>query len=86
MTIPTEFGGLPDLFAANITQLGDFAVVVTGPVPSGSVGPSAGGSSPPAPSANGGETGLPVWAIVALGVAAVGAGLAWGLFGDRERR
>jgi hypothetical protein len=86
VTMPTEFGGLPDLFAANITQLGDFAVVVTGPVPSGSVGASASGSSSPAPSENEGDAGLPIWVIVALGVVAVGAGLAWGLLGDRERR
>jgi hypothetical protein len=87
VTLPTEFGGLPDLFAANITQLGDFAVVVTGPAPSGSAAASpAGESSSPAPSASDGGTGLPIWAIVALGVTAVGAGLAWGLFGDRERR
>jgi hypothetical protein len=86
VTLPTEFGGLPDLFAANITELGDFAVVVTGPMPSGSGAPSAGASSSPAPSPNGGATGMPLWLIALLGVAAVGAGLAWGLFGEREGR
>jgi hypothetical protein len=86
VTIPTEFGGLPDLFAANITELGDFAVVVTGPTPSGSARASVAESGSPAPSGNDGDTGLPVWVIVALGVAAVGAGLAWGLLGGRERR
>jgi hypothetical protein len=94
VTIPTEFGGLPDLFAANITELGDFAVVVTGPTPSASAGSSAGSSagasagasSSPAPSASGGDVGPPIWLIGALGVVAVGAGLAWGLLGNRERR
>jgi hypothetical protein len=88
--IPTEFGGLPDLFAANIMELGDFAVVVTGPIPSASAGSSAresaGASSSPAPSGSGGDVGLPIWLIGALGVVAVGAGLTWGLLGDREGR
>jgi hypothetical protein len=87
--IPTEFGGLADLFAANITQLGDYAVVLTGPSPSGSAGASAAGSASPEPSGNGGngsgQGGLPVWVIVLLVMAAVGGGLAWGLLGDRDR-
>jgi hypothetical protein len=87
--IPTEFGGLADLFAANITQLGDYAVVLTGPTASGSQGASVAGSSSPEPSrsdGNGsGQGGLPVWVIVLLVVAALGAGLAWGLVGDHER-
>jgi len=88
--IPIEFGGLPDMFAANITQLGDYAVVLTGPAASGSPGASvAGRSSSPTPSGGGGDGagqgGLPVWVIVVLVLAAVGGGLAWGLVGDRER-
>jgi hypothetical protein len=88
VAIPTESGGLPDLFAANITQLGDFAVVVTGPTPSGSTAASVAASSPK-PSGSGGngsgQGGLPVWVIVLLLIAAVGGGLAWGLLGDRDR-
>ena len=87
VTIPTEFGGLPDLFAANITQLGDFAVVVTGPRPSGSTAGSLAASSQE-PSGSGGNAsgqgGLPVWVIVLLVIAAVGGGLTWGLLGDRD--
>lgn len=87
VTIPTESGGLPDLFAANITQLGDFAVVVTGPMPSGSAVSSAAIS--PAPSDGGGDStdqgGPPPWVIVLLVLAALAGGLAWGLVGDRER-
>jgi hypothetical protein len=87
VTLPTEYGGLPDLFAANITQLGDFAVVVTGPSPSGSAA-SATGTGSPAPSAGSGgssQDGVPVWVIALLVVAAIGGGLAWGLLGNRER-
>jgi hypothetical protein len=88
VTIPTELGGLADLFAANITQLGDFAVVVTGLTPSGSTAASVGASSP-GPSDSGGnrsgQGGPPVWVVALLVVAALGAGVAWGLIGDRER-
>ena len=89
VALPTEFGGLPDLFAANITQLGDFAVVVTGPSPSGSVRASGASSASAAPSGGGGDgpsaEGLPVSLILVLVIAAVGGGLAWGLLGNRER-
>jgi hypothetical protein len=88
VTIPTEFGGLPDLFAANITQLGDYAVVLTGSAAKGSQEPSVAGSGSPEPSGSGGNAsgqgGLPVWVIVILVVAALGGGLTWGLLGDRE--
>jgi hypothetical protein len=89
VTIPTELGGLADLFAANITQLGDFAVVVTGPTPSGSTAASVGASSPEPSDSGGngsGEGGPPVWVVALLVAAALGAGVAWGLIGDRERR
>jgi hypothetical protein len=85
VTLPTEYGGLPDLFAANITQLGDFAVLVTAPSPNGSAMATGAGSH--APSGGGGEgspDGLPAWLILVLVIAAVGGGLAWGLFGGRE--
>jgi hypothetical protein len=90
LPIPTESGGLPDLFAANITQLGDFAVVLIGTPASGSAAATVPGqSSSPTPSGGGGngsgQGGLPVWVIVLLLIAAVGGGLAWGLLGDRDR-
>jgi hypothetical protein len=84
VTIPTQYGGLPDLFAANITELGDFAVLVTGPSPSGSVATVA---SPVASAGAGDGTsaeGLPVWLLVLLVLAAIGGGLAWGLIGNRD--
>jgi hypothetical protein len=83
--LPSEHGGLPTLFAANIDQPGDFAVLLTGPIPSQSAG-----SASPAPSGGGGgpipDGGTPTWVIVLLAIAAVGVGLAWGLFADGERR
>jgi hypothetical protein len=86
--IPTELGGLADLFAANITQLGDYAVVVTGPTPSGS--PAASDASSAAPSGGDGDAlgqgGPPWWVVVLLVLAALAGGLAWGLLGDREGR
>jgi hypothetical protein len=88
LTIPTEFGGLSDLFAADITQLGDFAVVATAPSPSGSIVASAAGPSSPAPSGGSGDggsrDGLSAWLIVVLVVASLGGGLAWGMLGKRE--
>jgi len=88
VAIPTEFGGLPDLFAANITQLGDYAVVLTGPAASGSPGASVTTSpGPSGSSGNGsGQGGPPVWVVALLVAAALGAGAAWGLLGDRDRR
>ena len=84
--LPTEYGGLPDLFAANITEFGDFAVLRTGPSPSGSAVASA--TPSPVPSTGGSDgtraEGLPVWLIAVLVVAAIGGGLAWGLLGSRE--
>ena len=81
--LPTEHGGLLTLFAANIDQPGDFAVLLTGPIPStsaaASAAPSGGGGEPPA-------AGTQTWVIVLLAIAAVGVGLAWGLFADGERR
>jgi hypothetical protein len=88
VAIPTEFGGLPDLFAANITQLGDYAVVLTGPTPSGSTAASVAASSPEPSDSGGdgsGQGGPPVWVVALLVAAALGAGLAWGLLGDRDR-
>ena len=88
VTIPTEFGGLPDLFAANITELGDYAVVITGPTPSGTAPASAPAPSHnPAPSQDGGADrrgGLPVVVIVLIAIGAVGAGLIWGQLRNRD--
>jgi hypothetical protein len=89
VTIPTEFGGLPDLFAANITELGDYAVVITGPSPSGSTQPSVTEPSfAPASSGSGSGTGgdgVPIWVIAVLALGAIGVGLLWGQLGGRER-
>jgi hypothetical protein len=85
VTLPTQHGGLPDLFAANIEQLGDYGVLL-----SAAASPSAGASGSPAPSAGvstpSPDSGMPTWVIVLLAVAAVGAGLAWGLFSDGDQR
>lgn len=84
VTLPTEHGGMPDLYAANVAQLGDFAVL-TSAIPSGTTAaPSATvspGSPPPSPGPHGaaGMAGIPPWVIALIAIAAVGAGLTWGL-------
>ncbi|MEO8251634.1 MAG: hypothetical protein ABI578_04065 [Chloroflexota bacterium] len=86
--LPTEHGGLPDLFSANIEQLGEFAVVQTGEV--ASAGPHPSGSTAarsPAPSGgSGGGSGATNVIVILFAIAAVGAGLAWGILGDAQRR
>jgi len=91
VALPTEHGGLPDLYSANIGQVGDFAVLGSGaaasasaPVPSATI-PTAS----PAPSrvSGGGTAGadIPTWVIALAAIAAVGAGLLWGLvFRDED--
>lgn len=85
VTLPTEHGGLPDLYAANVAQLGDFAVLASGAIPSASAAaPSATVSArSPSPSAAPGKgpgvAGIPTWLIALIAIAAVGAGLTWGL-------
>jgi hypothetical protein len=86
--LPTEHGGLPDLFSANITEVGDFAVLVT-EAASLSPGASSGGAlGTPAPSAGPGSTpgdgGGPNWIVISFVVAAIGVGLAWGVVGDAD--
>lgn len=81
LTLPTQHGGLPDLYAANIDRLGDFAVLTSaGPGGTGA-SPSAAGTSP-APSMGPGDgaggAGTATWAVVALAVAALVIGLGWG--------
>jgi hypothetical protein len=88
--LTTEHGGLPDLFSANVDQLGELAVVMTGASASGSAVASAVASASPAPSqppaGPGGELGTPPWILILLVAAAVGIGVAWGLFAGGDRR
>jgi len=82
--LPTDHGGLPDLFSANVDQLGDFAVVLTGASASGSTLESSVSTPSPAPSQTpavpGSGISTPPWVLVLLVVAAVGIGVAWGFF------
>jgi hypothetical protein len=89
--LPTDHGGLPDLYAANIDQPGDFAVVLTGAAsPSGPASSASTQASSPAPSAGSGGTphqaATPIWVVILFGIAAVAVGLAWGVLGDADRR
>jgi hypothetical protein len=83
--LPTDHGGLPDLLAANVGQLGDFAVLRSAAAASASATASTSvvGTASPAASPGSGGTqggaGFPTWAIALLAIAAVGAGLVWGL-------
>ncbi len=70
--LPTQNGGMPDMFAANASSLGEFAVVTQQTTP----GPGAGGPGPSVqavPAQAGGSSGPPILAFVAvaLGAAAV---------------
>jgi len=85
--VPTDNGGLPDLYATNATELGDYAILVTGaqtPEPSGLTPPPS--SSSPSPSSTPGSTGagqMP-WLIIGLVAAAILIGVLWRTMGDRE--
>ena len=85
--VPTDNGGLVDLYAANVTELGEYAVVVTGtetPQPSrvGSLPPSSLGPAPSAaPGTTGGQT---PWLIIGLVAAAIVVAVLWRTLGDRE--
>jgi hypothetical protein len=89
VAVKTENGGLPDLFATNATEFGDFAVVLTGAASSpGSGAPSPGIPTPsPSPSvagrSGGGGDSTP-WIVIGLVAAAVAAGLLWTLFGRSD--
>jgi hypothetical protein len=79
-TVPSDIGGLPDLFSTNLTSFGDFAVIDSTQLQSASasVGASAAPSTTPTPTDGGG----PPWILIiliALGAAAVGwvCGDAW---------
>jgi len=81
--LQTENGGLPDMFSANLTQIGDYAVLQTGASPTSSATPT------PIPSAAPGTPdggGAPNWVVIAFAVAAIGVGLAWGVLGGAEPR
>lgn len=83
--LPTDHGGLPDLFAANVDRLGAFTMLPSTAVPTGSgTAPSPGAST--GGSNGGGQGGVPPWILALFAIAAVGLGLAWGLLGGGERR
>jgi hypothetical protein len=88
--VKTVNGGLPDLYATNSTELGDFAVVVTGaasPAPSGgaSLGTPTASASPSVPAGGAGGGGSIPWIVIGLVAATVAAGLLWTLFGGSEQ-
>jgi hypothetical protein len=90
--VATESGGLPDIYAANVSTFGLFAVVLSGPVTT----PVASASgAPPAsqapqvsqPPATGGSQGFPVAIIVQVIAVLVGFGLlAVGVLAIRRAR
>jgi hypothetical protein len=84
--VPTDNGGLVDLYATNATELGDYAVLVTGAQtpepsdqtpPSFSIGPTPSGTPSPA----GGQT---PWLVIGLVAAAILVAVLWRTLGDRE--
>jgi hypothetical protein len=91
VALPTEHGGLPDLFSANIAEIGDFALVLTGAVATSSAQPSnraATGTPVPSEGSDGTASGAdgPNWVVILFVVGAIGVGLAWGVLGGGERR
>ena len=81
--VPSDAGGLPDLFSTNITSFGDFAVIDSASAQSTSAAPSAAPSATPLPA----DQGQPPWILIiliALGAAAVG--WVWGDAWDANRR
>jgi hypothetical protein len=82
-TVPSDIGGLPDLFSTNLTSFGDFGVIDSAVAQSASAAPSAAPSATPPPTDGGG----PPWILIiliALGAAAVG--WVWGDAWDSQRR
>ena len=84
--VPTDNGGLVDLYATNATELGDYAVLVTGaqtPEPSGQTPPSF--SIGPTPSGTPGPAGSQTpWLVIGLVAAAILVAVLWRTLGDRE--
>ena len=81
--VPSDAGGLPDLFSTNITSFGDFAVIDSASAQSTSAAPSAAPSATSLPA----DQGQPPWILIiliALGAAAVG--WVWGDAWDANRR
>jgi hypothetical protein len=70
--LPTQNGGLPDMYAVNVSELGTFAVVVGGPKP------SSGGSALASPAARGSQlgTGLASPALIVASAVLLLIGLA----------
>ncbi len=85
VALPTDNGGLPDLYAANITQLGDFAVLWSGAAPTASANAPSPTAQAPSPSPSGGSSegaggsSFPTWLIALFAIGAVAGGLIWGL-------
>lgn len=83
--LKTDTGGLIDLYAANVDQLGQFAVVVSGsvtPEPSPTL-PSSFSLAPspaPAPTQGGGQT---PWLVIGLVAAAILVAVLWRTLGER---
>jgi hypothetical protein len=81
-TVPSDIGGLPDLFSTNLTSFGDFGVIDSAAPQSTSPVPSAAPSATPPPTGQG----QPPWILIiliALGAAAVG--WVWGDAWDSQR-
>jgi hypothetical protein len=84
--VPTDNGGLPDIYSTNPTELGIYAVLVTGaqtPEPSFLTPlPISGSPSPsPTPASGGGQ--MP-WLVIGLVAAAIVVGVLWRTLGDHE--
>jgi hypothetical protein len=84
--VPSDAGGLPDLFSTNLTSFGDFAVIDSAAAQSeqasGSAAPSAAASATPAPT----NQGQPPWILIILiAVGAAAVGWVWGDAWDANR-
>ncbi|MDP9250604.1 MAG: hypothetical protein M3O78_04465 [Chloroflexota bacterium] len=81
-TVPSDIGGLPDLFSSNITSFGDFAVIDSAALQSPSAVASAAPSATPTPTDQGG----PPWILIILiAVGAAAVGWVWGDAWDANR-
>ncbi len=75
--VATDNAGLPDMYAANVSTFGDFAVVLSGPVstPPASAGGAPGSAQPSRAPVTGGSQGFPVAIMVQVIAVLVGFGL-----------